>query len=741
MVRAAAVVALLVALSARGASTGLSTQQARTTTPAVIDGGVSTSTEGSSLSFARADHAHATVYTAVDGGTARTFASKFGDVASVLDFGAVPNDGNDDTPALQRALLAIPDGGVLRVPAGTYNLTGTAGLTISRSVTIEADRGAKFVAPSLDYDGDTRGAVVLIAGSLTQNVASLTVDAARGDTALTVDGTTGLVAGDMVLLRSVNESFNDERTVASDGYGYHKGEHNVVSAASGTALTLKYPTQDSYLQASTLRVDEITPVEGVTIRGLEVDCQASTGGEQFGFIARYFRGVTLDGVTVRNCGYAGVYFLAGVDARLVDSTVTDSANTSLGYGTYFFSVQSGTAQGNTYREVRHAVDVSGQNNEGYAISRGVSILNNDVTGGLRAGISTHGGAEHVLIQGNKVRSNNEGIIVRSPNTTVRDNHVWALSGTGTGAPGAITVGEATNSDVGRAGEGLRIEGNEVWDAPVNGLYVKSPLNNAVIRGNVFRYLGVRRDTESPSGMYIRSSTIRQARIEDNDIDLESASSVVGGIVIDPNLTTDGTNQKEIHIRGNRIKLGSGAGRVGIQIDGNPSNTAANYSSDIVIEDNLVTGGGTHVSLASGYFARVRIQRNQFIDFATASIASGSATFPNETLTQSGNYYRLSGATAGHFEGAKKWGYGSTTWDPANIATGVCTNTSVTVTEGSAALGDFVAVAIPNGPTGLAFINGSVSGSNAVNVVLCNFTGSDLNVASGTVRVFTWRSDT
>ncbi|MCW5938519.1 MAG: hypothetical protein KF884_06780 [Fimbriimonadaceae bacterium] len=43
----------------------------------------------------------------------------------VTQFGAVPNDGRDDMPAFQRALAALPSGGTLVVPAGTYEIDQT----------------------------------------------------------------------------------------------------------------------------------------------------------------------------------------------------------------------------------------------------------------------------------------------------------------------------------------------------------------------------------------------------------------------------------------------------------------------------------------------------------------------------------------------------------------------------------------------------------------------------------------
>lgn len=60
---------------------------------------------------------------------------------------ATPNDGRDDTAALERALQQATDrGATLTIPAGTYNLTRSTGITVSlkKSFTVNAV-GATFV--------------------------------------------------------------------------------------------------------------------------------------------------------------------------------------------------------------------------------------------------------------------------------------------------------------------------------------------------------------------------------------------------------------------------------------------------------------------------------------------------------------------------------------------------------------------------------------------------------------------
>lgn len=75
---------------------------------------------------------------------------------------------------------------------------------------------------------------------------------------------------------------------------------------------------------------------------------------------------------------------------------------------------------------------------------------------------------------------------------------------------------------------------------------------------------------------------------------------------------------------------------------------------------------------------------------------------------------------------------STTWNPANIADGAMTSTTVTLS--GATLGDIAlvsfSVAVPAG----AILAASVTAANTVTVTLFNKTGGALDLASGTVKV-------
>jgi hypothetical protein len=121
---------------AHAGTQGVTTDRAHTAPPSTIDGTQTSNSEGSSLSFLKADAKPATLYTATGtGASARTFASKFGDIVSVCDFETVCPSVTNDTSAVNAAVAALPSaGGKLYFPAGTFKFNAA---TITKSIDIE----------------------------------------------------------------------------------------------------------------------------------------------------------------------------------------------------------------------------------------------------------------------------------------------------------------------------------------------------------------------------------------------------------------------------------------------------------------------------------------------------------------------------------------------------------------------------------------------------------------------------
>lgn len=82
-------------------------------------------------------------------------------------------------------------------------------------------------------------------------------------------------------------------------------------------------------------------------------------------------------------------------------------------------------------------------------------------------------------------------------------------------------------------------------------------------------------------------------------------------------------------------------------------------------------------------------------------------------------------------------YDQKTWDPASIASGASTSTTMTITDG-AAPGDVVTVghsgAVPAG----CLLTGAVTSTNTVTVTLANLSGSTVDVGSGTLTAILFK---
>jgi hypothetical protein len=101
----------------------------------------------------------------------------------------------------------------------------------------------------------------------------------------------------------------------------------------------------------------------------------------------------------------------------------------------------------------------------------------------------------------------------------------------------------------------------------------------------------------------------------------------------------------------------------------------------------------------------------------------------------------SGMLAGAGTTTVKWSgaprTGSKTWDPASVADGAMTSTTLTVT--GAAVGEAVSVGFSTAVPAGAILSGSVTATDTVTVTLFNKTGGAMDLASGTLRAAVLRS--
>ena len=109
------------------------------------------------------------------GSVARTALAKMRDTFNAQDFGAKGDGTTDDTAALQAAINALSNGGVLTIPAGTYKITSTLNIQNNGFILQGAgagdnhDTGTAIVAPCrFLWSGASGGTMVKIASAGTQ---------------------------------------------------------------------------------------------------------------------------------------------------------------------------------------------------------------------------------------------------------------------------------------------------------------------------------------------------------------------------------------------------------------------------------------------------------------------------------------------------------------------------------------------------------------------------------------------
>jgi len=88
------------------------------------------------MTFYSSDASQVSFLQAGTGAVVRSSLSKLHDFVSVMDFGAVGDNTNDDTAAIQAAVNAVlaAGGGTVYVPPGSYKVTAT--ITLGASVSI-----------------------------------------------------------------------------------------------------------------------------------------------------------------------------------------------------------------------------------------------------------------------------------------------------------------------------------------------------------------------------------------------------------------------------------------------------------------------------------------------------------------------------------------------------------------------------------------------------------------------------
>jgi hypothetical protein len=213
-------------------------------------------------------------------------------------FRTISPSGGDDTAVIQAALDSCPANGVVQLSAGVFHISG-GGLTVDRSNCTLRGAGpgpGNFGTGSAPPNGTAGGTYLVDAQGNNQPVVSigpasggtgpatnLTTDAVKGSKSVTVASTSGLAAGELVIVNELTDSsishWNSQNPENDSGWFEEPnrplGETMQIASVSGNTVTFTTDFPITYKAAQTAHLYPLTGV--VKDSGVE-DLYAYGGG-------------------------------------------------------------------------------------------------------------------------------------------------------------------------------------------------------------------------------------------------------------------------------------------------------------------------------------------------------------------------------------------------------------------------------------------------------------------------------
>jgi MYXO-CTERM domain-containing protein len=316
-------------------------------------------------------------------------------VASVMEYGAIADGVTDDLAAFQAALAALPDGGVLFVPAGDYFLNAT--LEIGTDGIVLRGEGADRSRLLLG-NATTASISVITYGRGEWQI--LTEAVARGATTVTVPDGSAFTVGEWAEIQKVNDAalmYTDPAWDVDWAYDC-RGQVLEVTAIDGRQLTFRHPLYLDYplADAPQIRSQHFVKYVGIEQLYLErVTNDSDVGTIQWKNAAYVWmrevesnqtRKAHIGTETVIGCQIENNYF----------HHAYDYGGGGHGYGTSLgFHTTDCLVENNVFRSLRHAMiiqsgasgNVFGYNHSDEVVQSEGSVPNE---GWLPPDISVHG---------------------------------------------------------------------------------------------------------------------------------------------------------------------------------------------------------------------------------------------------------------------------------------------------------------------------------------------------------------
>ncbi|PPI27481.1 hypothetical protein [Rathayibacter sp. AY1B5] len=274
-------------------------------------------------------------------------------VASAARFSGIDATGATDSSAgLQKAMNAVPEGGLLVIPTGTYLVGTSLYPRLAKSLRVSA-HGATLIATSSKPIFSVSGAYGTVLP-----VTAVTIAAPAGASAvsqLSVGGTPDWAPGTIVKI--VSDDPIPERRPGDGVVESRLGEFAVVRSSSGSTVVLGGVLRETY--STNIRVAQISDqtfsIEGGTL--MVAAARATASNEPLVYFSR-LRYPQLRSVTVTRASGPVFRFTSCYGYLVEDAVVrfaTDDAGSSiLGYGVSDVGSSFGQVDRGVYSHVRHS---------------------------------------------------------------------------------------------------------------------------------------------------------------------------------------------------------------------------------------------------------------------------------------------------------------------------------------------------------------------------------------------------
>ncbi len=328
-----------------------------------------------------------------------TVGAKLNGFTLATEFAGVDPTGVDDSTTGLQNFLNL--GGNLRIPAGTYTISG-GGLLGVANTHLVLDPGvvidfSAVRAPAPNSPWSNTGFAIGWKGSIGSAVL-LTSNAAADQNAVVVADVTGLAADDWINISSNAYYETDTNTKC--------GELAQILAVDGgtKTITLTQPLYLTYNTANSAAIRKMSFCENVTVEG-EGELRGGYAGARYhgGIEFRYCRNFKVKGITTNKTDYVGFQAYKCADGLFdgvtckKDSYTGGNIGVDVEYGSRNISVVN-----STFYDFCHAVDVGGDTAIG-GISMGVKAINNQAFNMHGAAFNTHPGAgKHIDFSHNTV---------------------------------------------------------------------------------------------------------------------------------------------------------------------------------------------------------------------------------------------------------------------------------------------------------------------------------------------------